>query len=111
MANELTNALKSAAEKIAIYVDKVSTLTVQTEYVELDAAAVSFENAKPVASTVIKLDGDCKTVVPMRRNEAGVLVTDDALYELHERNVATAIEYRARMMNAMLQSLREAIGR
>lgn len=109
MANELMNALKTAAEKIADYVGKAATLTVETEYVELDSGATDFSAAKPVASTIIKLDGDCKTVVPMRRTESGALQTDESLYDLHQRNVATAIDYRAKMMNAMLQTLRDSV--
>jgi hypothetical protein len=109
MANELSQTLKKVAEKIAEYVGDAATLTVTTQYVELDVATANFEAAKPVASTTITLDADSRTVIPMRRTEAGVLETDDALYELHQRNVATAIDYRARMMNAMLQTLREAV--
>jgi len=111
MANELTSALKSVAAKIADYVDKAATLTVETGYLEIGDTTTSFETARPVASTVIKLDGDSKTIIPMQRSEAGVLQADGTLYELHQRNVATAIDYRARMMDAMLQSLREVVNR
>ena len=109
MANELNNAMKSAAEKIAKYVDNIASMTVETRYVDLDSAAVDFSGAKPVARTEIKLDGDCSSVLPMRRNEAGVAIVDADLFDMHQRNVATAIEYRARMMDALLQTFKQAV--
>jgi hypothetical protein len=107
MANELNNALKAAAEKIVQYVEDVSKMTVETRFVDVDSGVVDFEQAKVAARTIIRLDGDCTTVVPVRRTEAGILEVDDGLFEMHERNVATAIEYRAQMMDALLQALKQ----
>ena len=107
MANELNNALKSAADKIVKYVDQMATLTVETRFVEVDGSTADFEAAKPAACTVIRLDGDCSTTLPMRRNEAGALEVDTALFELHERNVAAEVNYRAQMMDALLQALKQ----
>jgi hypothetical protein len=109
MPNELTNSLKIVAEKVAGYVSKAAELSVETQYIEVGTNEVNFEAAHPAASTVIKLDGDCKSVIPVRRTESGSLEVDAALFELHERNVATAIDYRTRMMDALLQTLRDAV--
>src|SRR5512133_2567909 len=101
MANDLNNAIKSAAETIAKYVDNVATMTVETRFVDV-GGDVDFTSAKAAARTEIRLDGDCSAVVPARKNEAGLLVVDDDLFAMHERNVATAIDYRTRMMDALL---------
>ena len=108
MANEVADALRTAAEKVAQYIQDAGTLQVSTGYVQVGAKVdgdLQFDVAGPVASTVIKLDGDCKAVVPMRVAGNGTLELDTALLELHQRNVDTAIEYRARMLQALLGAL------
>ena len=109
MPNELTNTLKSVAEKVLNYVNKAAELSVETQYVEIGGTATNFSQALPAASTTIKLDGDCIAVIPVRKNETGALEVDSALFELHQANVNTAIEYRAKMLNAMLQALRDVV--
>jgi hypothetical protein len=109
MANELNNALKTAAEKIVKYVDNIATMTVETRYVDLSGDSVDFAAAKPCARTEIRLDGDCATVLPMRRNEAGVYSVDGDLFDMHQRNVQTAIDYRARMIDSLLQTLKQSV--
>ena len=105
MANELDTALKNIATTLAQYVKDASIMQVETRYVEIDeGSTVDFDKASPVARTLIKLDGDSETVLPMRKNEAGATVVDNELFELHQQNVTTAIEYRARIMNALLSS-------
>jgi hypothetical protein len=104
MASELENALKNVATQISEYVKDVATLTVATEYVLIGSSG----EAHPVAKSVIKLDGDSGTTVPMRQATTGQLDVDTALFDIHQRNVATAIEYRARMMAALLDALRAA---
>lgn len=81
-------------------------MTVQTEFTRIDSGeAVNFDQAKPVALTVIKLDGDSRTVIPMRQAAAEDRVEIDAeLLEVHRQNVATAIEYRARIMESLLNA-------
>jgi hypothetical protein len=111
MSNELTNSLKSVAEKVAGYVSEAARLSVVTQYVEIGATAMDFKDAHPAAQTVIKLDGDCESVVPVRRAATGILEVDADLFALHERNVATAIDYRTRMMDALLQTFKDTIGR
>jgi hypothetical protein len=106
MANELDTALKNIATTLAQYVKDASMMQVETRYVEIsEGSAVEFDKARPVARTVIKLDGDSETVLPMRKNEAGVTVVDSELFDLHQQNVTTAIEYRARILNALLSTL------
>lgn len=109
MANEISSSLKSAAETVAQYVQNIATLTVETRSVDVGAPNVSFTTAAAVARTEIKLDGDCNAVVPMRKNAEGVSVVDESLFEAHQKNVATAIDYRTRMMGALLQTLRQAV--
>jgi hypothetical protein len=41
----------------------------------------------------------------MRRNETGALEVDVTLFELHQQNVATAIDYRSSILNALLGTL------
>ncbi|RPJ46556.1 MAG: hypothetical protein EHM21_08630 [Chloroflexi bacterium] len=110
MANEINTALKSVAEKIARYVEDVSEMTVETRYVDL-GQTVNFEDALPAARTEIRLDGDCATVLPVRKNDAGATVVDVDLFDMHQQNVATAIDYRARMMDALLQTFKQAVSR
>jgi hypothetical protein len=104
MASELENALKNVATQISGYVKDVATLSVATEYVLIGAG----DEAHPIAKTVIKLDGDSATTVPMRQAGTGQLEVDTALFDIHQRNVTAAIEYRARMMAALLDALRAA---
>jgi hypothetical protein len=111
MAGELTNTLKRVAEKIASYVDAAAKLEVKTSYVEVGGSTVTFENPKVAASTVIKMDGDSEVIVPVQRGGDGQMLVDSAIFELHERNVATAIEYRAKMMQSLLQAFRDTLNR
>ncbi len=108
MPNEFNTAIKSVAQKVAQYVDNVATMTVETRYVDL-GQTVDFGKALPAARTEIRLDGDCATVLPVRKNEAGAFVVDGDMFSMHQQNVATAIDYRTRMMNALLQTLKQTI--
>ena len=111
MATELENSIRNAAAKIAQYVEDVTTMTVQTAYVQIGAGSdVDFSHAKPVARTIIKLDGDSEVIVPMRQTEAGGFEVDAGLLDLHERHVTAAIEYRARILNTLLTVLQPQRG-
>lgn len=103
MANDVREAMKKAAEKIAQYVEDVAEMKVETQYVQVGAA--SFEDAKLAARTVVKLDGDSQTVVPTQQG-ATKLEVDMSLFDVHQQNVQAAIDYRAKMMNALLGLLR-----
>ena len=107
MPTELETAVKAAAVKIAKYVEDAATLTVETRYVEIGGAeAQDFAAARAVARTIVRLDGDSQAVVPMRRTEAGGLEVDTGLFDAHQRNVATAVDYRARLLDALLEALK-----
>ena len=47
MANDLENSIRSAAEKVAAYVDNIATMTVETKYVKVDGNG-DVEEGKPV---------------------------------------------------------------
>ena len=112
MANELELSLRHAAARVARYVEDAATMTVVTEYVQVGPTGdVNFDGAKPVARTTVRLDGDCDAVVPVRAAEGSGFELDATLLELHQRNVATAIEYRARILDALLRTLPAVPGR
>ena len=107
MATDLETSLRQAASKIAQYVDDVATMTVVTQYVAVESNGdVVFDQAKPLARTVLKLDGDSESVVPMRTTAEGRPELDRDLLNLHQANVSTAIEYRARILSALVDALR-----
>jgi len=106
MPTEFDTAMKNAATSIAKYVDDAATMQVETRYVEIGpGGAPDFESSTPVARSIVRLDGDSETILPMRKNQNGVLEVDAALFELHQQNVNTAIEYRARILNSLLSTL------
>jgi hypothetical protein len=106
MANELDTAIKTAATNVAKYIRDVATLTVETKFVEAGQKGFGdFESAVPIARTIIRMDGDSELVAPVRKTEAGTYEIDEALFELHQLNVETAIEYRARILTALLETL------
>jgi hypothetical protein len=108
MANELNSAIKSAATNIARYIDDAATLTVETKFVEAGGQGFAdFSSALPIARTIIRLGGDSELVAPVRKTAAGAFEIDEALLELHQINVETAIEYRARILGALLETLNQ----
>jgi hypothetical protein len=107
MATDLENSLRQVASKIAQYVDDVATMTVLTQYVVVASNGdVVFDQAKPLARTVLKLDGDSESIVPMRTTAEGRPELDRDLLSLHQANVTTAIDYRARILSALIDALR-----
>jgi hypothetical protein len=106
MPNEFETALKNIAASAAKYVQDAAELNVETRYVDVSIDGTpDFDKARPVGRTIVRLDGDSETVVPMRKAAGGALEVDSALFELHQQNVATAIDYRARILNALLSAL------
>ena len=99
---ELKEALKTAADTIAKYVENAATMTVETRYVEVGAAS---DNSKLLARTVVKLDGDSETILPMKPGPDGLLVVDTVVHEMHQENVQTAIDYRTEMLERLLSIL------
>jgi hypothetical protein len=106
MADEVENAIKQTANKIVEYVKDAATLSVETKFVTIasDGGPADFGGAKPAARTVIKLDGDCEAIIPMQATETGLAV-DRSLFELHERSLNAAIEYRTKLLNSLLSTL------
>ena len=105
MPGELENSIKRMAETLAKYVQDAATLTVETRYIELGSSGVDFDQAKPGARTILKLDADSCGVVPMRRTQEGTLEVDSGLLAIHDQNVKAAIEYRARMVGSLMTLL------
>jgi hypothetical protein len=106
MANDVENALKAVAAQISAYVRDVATLSVETKYLEVGTPAGAASAPQTAAKTVIKLDGDSETIVPLQASSTGQLEVDTALFDIHQRNVNAAIDYRARMLAALLEALR-----
>jgi hypothetical protein len=102
MANEITQALKNTATKIAEYVDNIATMSVQTDYVLVEGGA---NPPQLVAKTTVKLDGDSTNTVPLVKGPDGNLTVDQELFDIHKANVATAVDYRSRMIAALLNAL------
>jgi hypothetical protein len=85
-------------------------MTVETKYVKLAVNGdVDFDQAKPVARTIVKIDGDCEAILPMHVSDAGALTVDADLLDLHQRNVNTAIDYRARLLDALTGMLKSFV--
>jgi hypothetical protein len=106
MPNDFTTSLRNAAASVAKYVEDAAEMEVVTKYVEIGSDSDSdFESAKPVARTIIKLDSDSEVVFPMRAGQGGALEVDLTLFELHQQNVSTAIDYRARILDALLSTV------
>lgn len=109
-ARSLEDSVKSAVDKISQYVDDVSKLQVETRYLVIGDdgtlpvgpnGRVDFTQANAAAFSEIKIDGDCYTVVPIRKNANGDLVFQEALNQVHDRNVAAAVQYRKDIVAAL----------
>ncbi|NTW00320.1 MAG: hypothetical protein HGA19_03325 [Oscillochloris sp.] len=112
MPTELENSIRAAAEKVARYIEDAAVMEVKTFYVLTSAENLpDMDSERPGAYTMVKLDGDSKTVVPMREARDGGLELDGTLFEIHERNVSTATEYRARVLNSLIGLLQQRVGR
>ncbi len=105
MENETREAVRAAIAEAARYVREAAVMAVETKYVDLDSA--SFEDASLMVRTIVKLDGESEVVIPAKKNEFGGLEADVAVFDLHQQNVRTAIEYRAKMLQALVGLLRE----
>ncbi|MBP8002014.1 MAG: hypothetical protein V9G20_23580 [Candidatus Promineifilaceae bacterium] len=100
---DIETALNKIAAKLVEYVEDAATLNVVTQSVDINKA-VDFKDARPVASTLIKIDGDSTTIVPLRSGPNGEEV-DNALFNLHGQNVSLAIQYRQNILNALIGAL------
>ena len=110
MANGLESSIRDIASKLVKYVEDVSEMKVETKYVQIGAdGTVDFNQAKPVARTTIKLDGDSEVIIPLRQPAGGRFEVDSALLEIHKGSVTTAIEYRARILNALMGAIQSFV--
>jgi hypothetical protein len=111
MATDVENTIKDIVSKIGHYIDDAATLNVETRAVDVAAdPPVPFEQARPLARSSLSLDGDVVVVVPIRQG-AGAPQVDEAFFELHERNVKMATEYRAQLLAALIGSLQAFVRR
>ncbi|MCL4867875.1 MAG: hypothetical protein KJ063_02805 [Anaerolineae bacterium] len=100
---DVETTLNKISSKLMQYVEDAATLSVETRAVDIGKTA-DFKDAKPVASTVIKIDGDSTTIVPTRSSPNGDEI-DNALFHLHTQNVSLAIQYRQNIINALISAL------
>ncbi|HWQ12635.1 MAG TPA: hypothetical protein VNL77_07545 [Roseiflexaceae bacterium] len=127
MANDVENALKQVAQKIAAYVEGAAELVVETRYSQVvsnteaasaggaaiveavasgekvsEAVKYAREHSRFAAVTIIQLDGDSLSVVPVQQATTGNLTLDAELLAEHQVNVKAASEYRARILEALV---------
>ncbi len=106
MPSELENNIRAAAGKLAKALADATDLTVETNYVELDPQDPNnLDKAFIVARTIIQLDGDQQTIIPMQRGDSGGLVLDETLLAVHQQNVTNAIDYRSKSIETLLSML------
>lgn len=96
---ELKEALKNAADMVAHYVQEVATMTVETDVVEI---GVTSSQPQLAARTIIKLDGDSQSTLPLKRAPDGSLVVDTMVNDLHQVNVQAAKDYRKEILERLL---------
>ena len=61
---EIKEALKNVADTIAKYVEDAASMTVETRYIEMGGKP---EDAKLAARTIVRLDGDSESIIPMKK--------------------------------------------
>ena len=107
--SNLQNSIKNATSKLAKALEDAAELRVETRYVLLSeptADAKPDDNGRLLARTVMELGGDTTVVLPMTRNDAGELQTNKEIFDFHQKNVVTALEYRARLLSDLLGAIR-----
>jgi hypothetical protein len=103
MAINLEDSIREAAAKVREYVEQAAVLEVRTFYQLTGAEPLSsLDVERPGAYTEVRLDGDTKVVVPMRKGRDETMELDETLFSIHERNVATATAYRAQVLGALI---------
>lgn len=105
MANEWEDSIKAAAQKFADALKNASQLNVTTNYVEVTGGGAEAPGGvKLAATTVIEIDGDNNTTVPIQTTAGGIAI-NEVLWDIHERNVNAAIAYRAQLLNSLLTAI------
>lgn len=80
MANGLESSIRDVVSKVVKYAEDIAEMKVETKYVQIGMdGTVDFTQAKPIARTTIKLDGDSEVIVPLRQSEGGRFEVDSAL--------------------------------
>lgn len=103
MAGNLDESIREAAAKVRQYVEDAAVMQVRTFFVLTGTETLAgIDPERPGAFTEVKLDGDTKVVVPMRKGRDDSLELDETLFTIHERNVAAATHYRAEVLNALI---------
>jgi hypothetical protein len=129
MPADVENALRNITTEIMNYVRGAAELRVETRYVEVTSGEPGAAAASTVAAagdsatadrvrvaelrqqgqlaavSVISLDGDSVSIVPVRQGASQTLEIDTALLDQHQRHLDSAIEYRSRILNALLSVL------
>jgi hypothetical protein len=108
---DLIAALRKAGEELARQISDASELQVETNWVIADDnGAVDWSTARPVARTILKLDGDSELIIPMQKERDALVIRHDLL-AFHEANVASARAYREKLYDMILSVTREIRGR
>jgi hypothetical protein len=103
MPSELESNVRNAFEKLAKALSDASELIVETRYVVVESSAQEdLDQSRLVAKTVIQIDGDHHTTIPMRKLESEQLVVDEDLLEIHRESVASAIDYRMQALETLI---------
>jgi hypothetical protein len=122
MADNLQETLNEVAKEIKNLVANAASMSVETWYIPvgLEKADVPIDAeghadfrsaAKPLAQTIVKFDGDSISVIPVRQEQGKLPEKDEELLALHERNVETARKYRVDIVNAVVDLLKDVIGK
>ena len=103
--DDAVQAINDAVGKVAKAIGDAAEVEVNTQFVLVaEDGSADFTQAKPIAQTKIKLDGDYDDIIPMRAGDDGPQV-DNALYSLHQDNVSKALQYRADLVTAFMNAL------
>ena len=104
MAEDWENSIKTVAQSLANALKDAAKLSVQTEFIE-PATSGGAQATPIVLTTTIKLDGDSNNAVPVRRVAGAGLDVNTPLHQIHENNVRAAMEYRTRILSALLNAV------
>ena len=76
--SDLETSVRTAAQNLADALRNASEIKVETLWGQVSGdGPADFSGARPVAQTVIALDGDSRTVVPMHPADTGVPNLDE----------------------------------
>jgi hypothetical protein len=98
---EIKEALKNVANEVAKYVKDAAELKVQTKTIAVGSKA----EAALAAESIIRLDGDSVTTLPVTTNDFGKTEVDSVIYEIHMQNVQAAIDYRGKIIQSVIDVL------